>query len=102
MADRSDMQAALERDMRRRDFLVNKDAVPCKIMTITNLIEGELHKRGTYRIIDEMNTANQFIAVTNARIHNGESSNVTQADFLILRADQIIWVKPNTPPESAE
>jgi hypothetical protein len=92
-----DVDAALSRDMRRREFLVRKDAVPCTIMTMTNLIEGNLHKRGAYRIIDELNTVDQFIAVTNAKIYGGNSSEVIEADFITLRADQIIWVKPGTP-----
>jgi hypothetical protein len=92
-----DVDVALLRDMRRQDFLIKKEAVPCVIMTTKNLIEGDLHKRGTYRILDEMNTSNQFIAVTNAKVYGGQSTEALEADFIALRTDQVVWVKPNSP-----
>ena len=97
-----DIDVAKLREMCRKDFLINKEAVPCIIMTTSNLIEGELHKRATYRIIDEINTPNPFIAVTNAKIYSGESSNVLEAEFIALRAEQIVWVKPNSPSEELD
>jgi hypothetical protein len=92
-----DVDAALARDMRRREFHVKKDTVPCTIMTTTNLIVGDIHKRGAYRILDELNMAEKFIPITNARIHTGNSGDVVKANFITLRTDQIVWVKPNTP-----
>ena len=96
MAGGIEMDDALTRDMRRRDFLVKKDKVLCTIMTSTSLIEGELHKRGAFRVIDELNSADAFIAVTNATIRTSMSDEVLETDFLALRADEITWVRPLT------
>lgn len=83
---------------RRKEAFVKKSAVPCTIMTTAGLIEGELHKRGPQRMLDELNASNAFIAVTNAKIQIGEPNKVLGTDFLVLRGDQIIWIRP-TPLE---
>lgn len=89
------MSDEISRDMRFREFQVMKDAVPCAIRTKTSLIEGRLHKRAAFRIIDELNQGEEFIAVTQAVIRDGLSNNPIKAPFLSLRKDQIVWVIPN-------
>ena len=94
----SDMDDKITKLYRRKETFVKKNAVPCTIMTTAGLIEGELHKRGPQRIMDELNASDSFIAVTNAKIQLGEPDKVLGTDFLVLRGDQIVWVRP-TPPE---
>ena len=89
------MRDLLARDMERREFLIKKDAVPCMIMTRTGLIEGNLHKRGSFRIKDELNQEERFIAVTNVKIYNGASDKPLTRSFLALQSDMIVWVAPN-------
>ena len=88
------MDDALGRDMRRREFLVKKDAVPCVIMTTSNRIEGKLFKRAAFRLIDELNQDEQFVAATDIKIFGDDSDIVMESDFLAVRVDQIVWVKP--------
>ncbi|MGD8814507.1 MAG: hypothetical protein PVI78_08535 [Anaerolineales bacterium] len=90
-----EVDVAKLREICRKDFLINKEPVQCIIMTTKNLIEGEIHKRVTYRVLDEINAASKFIAVTNARIFSGQSNKMMEAEFMALRADQIVWVKPS-------
>lgn len=94
MPERTDLRDELARDAQRRDFLVEKFIVPCTIVTNVGKIMGELHRRGGFRIIDELNLESTFLAVTNATIHAGKGTKVIKADFLILRGDQIICVIP--------
>lgn len=84
----------LAKEMKRREFLVEKFAVPCTIMTSMGKIKGELHRRGGIRIIDELNLESAFIAVTNATIHAGKGTKAIKTDFLVLRGEQIICVIP--------
>ena len=94
MTSRTDLSDARARSMRRENVHIKTEAVPCTIMTTSGLMEGELHKRGTYRVIDELNTVNAFIAVTNVKIHSSKPARIYETDFVALRADQIIWVRP--------
>ena len=89
------MSDALARDMQRREFLVKKELVPCMIMTTTGLIEGNLYRRGSFRIKDELNQEERFIAVSNVTIHNGSQDKSLARSFLALRKDQIVWVAPS-------
>ena len=95
MPETHDLRDELARDAQRRDFLMEKFIVPCMIMTNVGKIKGELHRRGGFRIIDELNLESTFLAVTNATIHAGQGTKVVKADFLILRGDQIICVIPD-------
>ncbi|MGD8813223.1 MAG: hypothetical protein PVI78_01960 [Anaerolineales bacterium] len=88
------MEDAIGRDMRRREFLVRKDEVPCVIMTTRNRIEGKLHKRAAFRLIDELNQEERFIAATDSKIFDDDSNIVYESSFLAVRVDQIVWVKP--------
>jgi hypothetical protein len=90
-----EITAELARDMLRREFHVKKAPVPCMIMTSTGLIEGEVHKRGTFRLKDELNREESYIAVTNAVIYDRSSEKSLKRSFIVLRAEQIIWVAPN-------
>jgi hypothetical protein len=102
MDNKPEMSDGITQSYRRKETYVKKYAIPCTIMTTAGLLEGELHKRGNQRIIDEMNTANAFIAVTNAKFQLGEPTLILESNFLILRGDQIVWVRPIPPEEITE
>jgi len=72
--------------------VVNKIVLQATIQTTTQRIRGELHIHPGHRLLDELNSDAAFLAVTNARVM--ESEDVTQAEFLALSKEQIVWVVP--------
>ena len=96
MSEKPELNDAF-RHYRSKDDFVRKDALPCTIMTLAGKIEGYLHKRDAFRMIDELNAAKAFIPVTDAKVQLDKPKDVVETEFMILRSDQIIWVNPLAP-----
>jgi hypothetical protein len=93
MSEKANMSDSF-RQYHSKDDYVRKGSLPCVVMTVQGKIEGDIHKRDAFRIIDELNAAKAFIPVTNAKVYEDNPDKFVEADFLVLRADQIVWVYP--------
>jgi len=72
--------------------IVPKEPVKARIQTISHLIEGEIYIRPEYRLKDELDIDEPFLAVTNAIIYSAEGTPLFQTKFIAIRRDQVIWV----------
>ena len=76
--------------------IVSKVSVPAIIQTVTNRIEGSIHVRLDGRVKDELDRAETFLAVTNAKVMAADGVTVLyQADFMTVGRNQIVWVIPS-------
>ncbi len=74
--------------------VVTKRATPVIIQTATQRIHGNIHVPPEVRIKDEMNKPDQFLAVTDAKITNGQGEELYKAGLVILNRATIIWLIP--------
>ena len=72
--------------------IITKTAIPAKIKTKTNLVEGEIHIKPDERLKDELDLPEPFLAVTNATVYTEDGQVAFQTDFLAIRREQIVWV----------
>lgn len=74
--------------------VISKTAIGVWIQTATHRIHGEIYVRPGERIKDEVNRAEQFLAVTNGTIYEASGAEMFHFNFLTLNRDQIIWILP--------
>lgn len=74
--------------------VVTKIPIPVTVQTVTHQLVGRIHIRPDQRIKDELDSAEPFLAVTDASILDADGKTVRRADFLAVRRDQIVWVVP--------
>jgi len=80
--------------------IIHKDEVPALIQTVTNLIHGHIFLRPGIRLKDEFNnSAEQFIAVTDAQVYSINGQVLVQSKFLTLNKAHVIWIRPEDIPE---
>ncbi len=72
--------------------VVRKTPVPAVIETLHGRIYGVVHVGPDHRLIDEMNSPEPFLAVTEARILSAEGEHRTA--FLSLNKRHILWITP--------
>ena len=75
--------------------VVTKKPVSVTLQTATHRIIGNIHVRHDHRLKDELDSAEAFIAVTNAKIYDANGSMILQSSFLAVQCQQIIWIIPN-------
>ena len=73
---------------------VSKDAIYSHIQTPDHLIKGYVHVRKDERLSDEINRANDFLAVTNAEIFDLDGEIIGTCEFLVVNRKHIIWLMP--------
>jgi hypothetical protein len=83
--------------------VISKENVAVIVQTTTNRIEGYMHVRSGYRIKDELNSEDQFVAVTQAKIYGSDNNLLYTTEFLAVNIHEVIWVMPDsdlstTPP----
>ncbi len=71
--------------------IVLKEAVPIRIQTTLHYIEGNIHIREDYRLKDELDQPEPFLAITNAKVYSPERKLIFTTSFIAIRRDQIIW-----------
>jgi hypothetical protein len=83
--------------------VVSKVAIQATIQTTTHLIRGRLHVRRDQRIKDELDSSDNFLAVTDVMVLKPDGQVLFQAPFLAVRRSHIVWVLPdqNTNQERA-
>lgn len=72
--------------------VIHKDALFARIQTITHHITGEVYLEHETRIKDELEFAEQFIAVTDAKVYTNAGVLAYEAAFITLNRDHIIWL----------
>ncbi len=86
--------------------IVSKSPVKVLIQLPTNQVQGEIHVRKDGRLKDELDSANKYVAVTNATILTQDGTKeITHTKFLSINNSQIIWIIPFTemlPEESPQ
>lgn len=72
--------------------VVQKDALYVRVQTVTHLITGEMYVEHEQRLKDNLEFAEQFIAITTAKVFTLTGTLTYQADFLTLNRDHIVWL----------
>ncbi len=73
---------------------VTKEQIPVVIQTVFGRIEAFFYVMAGARLKDEINNAEQFIALTNAKIYDINGNCELICDFLSLNRDHIVWLAP--------
>ena len=82
---------------------ITKETSPVLIATQTNIIHGSMHVMRDSRLKDKLNSAERFVAITNAEVF--DLSNQTQlysSAVLLLNKELIVWVIPQEGSQSAD
>ena len=69
----------------------------CRVIIQTHLhrIHGYLHVREGFRVKDELNEAEKFLAVTDALVYDLNGKLLYRSDFLAINRNHVDWVIPN-------
>ncbi len=82
--------------------IIQKDIVYVRIQTLTHQITGEMHIEHDKRIKDELEFAEQFVAVTSAKVFNLNGLLAYEAAFITLNRNHIIWLALEDEPQKQE
>lgn len=74
--------------------VISKKPVKVIIQMGVQTIRGTIHVRPTERVIDEINHAQGFMAVTDATISEATRGVLYETSFLTLNVDHITWIIP--------
>jgi hypothetical protein len=72
--------------------VISKVAVRARIQTTCQLIDGDVYIRDEYRLKDELDLDEPFLAVTDASVFSPDNHLLFHTEFLAVRRDQVIWV----------
>ena len=72
--------------------VISKVAVKARIQAANQFIEGEIHIRNDFRLKDELDCDEPFLAVTNASIYNTDHELLFRTQFIAVRRDQLTWI----------
>ena len=84
---------------------VSKETAPVMIATPTSIIHGSMHVLRESRLKDELNSAERFVAITNAAVFDLDNqTQLYSSEVLLLNKDLIVWVIPQEedPPADGE
>lgn len=73
---------------------VTKEQIPVLIQTVFGRIEGFYYVMTGARLKDEINNAEQFIALTHAKVYDLDGNCEMVCEFLTLNRDHIVWLAP--------
>ncbi|HRQ23925.1 MAG TPA: hypothetical protein PLF42_10915 [Anaerolineales bacterium] len=74
--------------------VVTKVAVPSIIQTTTHIIRGFVHIRQGGRFKDELETGENYTAVTDASVYDSDGKVLFSSPFLAVQRRQIVWIMP--------
>jgi hypothetical protein len=74
--------------------VISKRPIPVLIQISGQRIQGKLHVPPTERIKDELNAAEQYLAITDATIYAENGEILYKSQFLTLNREFIIWLIP--------
>jgi hypothetical protein len=89
------MQDAFEEKGKIYTQVVTKSPIKAIIQTTTNRISGNIHVRPDDRLKDALDTADNFLAVTDASVQDKDGKEIIlRANFMAINLSQIVWVVP--------
>ena len=74
--------------------IISKSPTPVVIQTEQFRVKGNVHVRSGYRLKDEINEPEPFVAVTDAIVYDLNGFVLYKTGFLAISRDQIIWIIP--------
>jgi hypothetical protein len=75
--------------------VISKRPIPVTIQTTIQIIKGKFHVRPEGRLKDELNTTEEFLAVTDAEIYDLNKNLQYECAFLSINRSHIIWLAPD-------
>jgi hypothetical protein len=81
---------------------VSKDTIWAIIQTQSHRIQGLVYVRPDQRLKDEMNSAEQFLAVSDVTITSLEGGDMYRCNFILVNRDHIVWMIPMDEPTRPE
>ena len=72
--------------------IISKVAVAARIQTANHFIEGKIHIRHDFRLKDELDRDEPFLAVTDADVFNADHLLLFRTQFIAVRREQVIWI----------
>jgi hypothetical protein len=75
--------------------VVSKDPIPATIQTLTHRISGNVHIRRGERLIEELKSTGQFLAITEAKIYSIRGKLLYKSDFMTVNRDHVVWIMPD-------
>jgi hypothetical protein len=88
------MKDALDAKGKYYTEVIHKRAVPARIQTVQHLILGTIYVQPEERVKDELNAAEDYLAVTDAKVLDEYGQEVLHATFLTINKSQIVWLAP--------
>lgn len=76
--------------------VITKKPIEVIIQTSVHKIIGSVYFRPDHRLIDELNSVDRFLAVTDARIFDMNDKLIHNSNFLTVNIDQILWALPSS------
>ncbi len=73
---------------------ISKDQREVVIQTSKQKIFGTIHVQVDQRLIDDLNTSKDFLAMTNAKIFDDNENIISETNFLTINIDHIVWIMP--------
>ena len=74
--------------------VASKDPIPATIQLLTQRISGNIHIRRGERLIEELKSTGQFIAITEAKVYGARGTLIFQSKFMTVNRDHILWIMP--------
>ena len=72
--------------------IISKESVRCRLQTLNQVIEGDIHIRLEARLKDELDDPEPFLAVTDASVYDQAHNLLFQTGFIAVRRDHLVWV----------
>ena len=74
--------------------VISKELVRVEIQTLTQFITGDLHVKRNVRVVDMLNSAEQYLALTGVKVYDLRGDEIQNCPFLAVNRDQIVWIIP--------
>ena len=74
--------------------VVSKKPVAVIVQTTTHRISGSIHTRPDQRLKDELDSREEFLALTDVIVTNLDGQKEYESEFMAINRAQIIWVIP--------
>lgn len=74
--------------------VIQKVPVPSMVQTTTNLIRGLIHVRHDERLKDELESDEDFLAITEVSVCDASGKVIYSGPFLAIQKKQIVWIMP--------
>ncbi len=75
--------------------VIQKRAIPARIQTTRQLIQGKIHAAPDQRVTDELDSPEGFLAVTDAQVLDEQGRSIGTFPFLSINKTQIVWLAPS-------